>query len=244
MSCLRKNSVARADGETSGRMTWHRNHSSLLAPRGTWGLSPPVVGCRRTGGVPHEPAHEAQERPAGRAEGKGGRCRGSGRARRCCAPGGAIAPGPPTVRRPGGRSGRGRGRPLPPCMGIASGRVAFGGTAQPPGRIRCLLCGHQVPREQRPVSAGHSHHSGTRSAGGTREPVLRGGTGWLHVMTTQTASRRAPAGTARPPIGSPQPAGERVLIAQDVVETLLSRADLLSQLLRIGYARGPQGQEA
>ena len=45
-------------------------------------------------------------------------------------------------------------------------------------------------------------------------------------------------------IGSPQPAGERVLIAQDVVETLLCRADLLSQLLRIGYARGPQGQEA
>ncbi|CAM5711479.1 hypothetical protein AQI96_26350 [Streptomyces canus] len=45
------------------------------------------------------------------------------------------------------------------------------------------------------------------------------------------------------PIGSLQPAVERVHARQEVVEPLLRRADLLSQLLRIGYALGPQGQE-
>lgn len=45
------------------------------------------------------------------------------------------------------------------------------------------------------------------------------------------------------PVGSLQPAVERVHVRQEVVEPLLRRADLLSQLLRIGYARGPQGQE-
>jgi hypothetical protein len=45
------------------------------------------------------------------------------------------------------------------------------------------------------------------------------------------------------PIGSLRPAGERVHITQEVVEPLLRRADLLAQLLRIGYARDPQGQE-
>jgi hypothetical protein len=45
------------------------------------------------------------------------------------------------------------------------------------------------------------------------------------------------------PIGSLQSAAERVHVRQEVVEPLLRRADLLSQLLRIGYARGPQGQE-
>ncbi|MDQ0605017.1 hypothetical protein QF037_009362 [Streptomyces canus] len=44
-------------------------------------------------------------------------------------------------------------------------------------------------------------------------------------------------------IGCLQPAGERVHVTQEVVEPLLRRADLLSQLLRIGYARDPQGQE-
>ena len=43
---------------------------------------------------------------------------------------------------------------------------------------------------------------------------------------------------------SPQPAGERVRVMPEVVEPLLRRADLLSQLLRIGYAHDPQGQKA
>jgi plasmid replication initiation protein len=43
--------------------------------------------------------------------------------------------------------------------------------------------------------------------------------------------------------GTWQPAGDHVHVRQDVVETLLRRADLVSQLLRIGYARDPQGQE-
>lgn len=54
-------------------------------------------------------------------------------------------------------------------------------------------------------------------------------------------ARSRPYGEAPP--GSPQPAGEPVHITQEVVEPLLRRADLLRQLLRIGYARGPQGQE-
>ncbi|MGP4090009.1 hypothetical protein [Streptomyces sp. KR55] len=41
-------------------------------------------------------------------------------------------------------------------------------------------------------------------------------------------------------MGSPQSAGEPVYVRGDVVEPLLRRADLLSQLLRIGYARGQQ----
>jgi len=45
------------------------------------------------------------------------------------------------------------------------------------------------------------------------------------------------------PLGSLECAVERVRVRQEVVEPLLRRADLLSQLLRIGYARGPQGQE-
>ena len=45
------------------------------------------------------------------------------------------------------------------------------------------------------------------------------------------------------PFGRLQSAVERVDVKQEVVEPLLRRADLLSQLLRIGYARGPQGQE-
>ncbi|WSQ12869.1 hypothetical protein OG604_36705 [Streptomyces sp. NBC_01231] len=36
------------------------------------------------------------------------------------------------------------------------------------------------------------------------------------------------------PIGSLQPAAERVHLTQEVVEPLLRRADLLAQLLRIG----------
>ncbi|MDH6436559.1 hypothetical protein M2158_005099 [Streptomyces sp. SAI-144] len=45
------------------------------------------------------------------------------------------------------------------------------------------------------------------------------------------------------PIGSLQSAAERVHVRQEVVEPLLRRADLLSQLLRLGYAGGPRGQE-
>ncbi|WP_406155006.1 hypothetical protein OG806_02520 [Streptomyces sp. NBC_00882] len=45
------------------------------------------------------------------------------------------------------------------------------------------------------------------------------------------------------PIGSLQSAVERVDVRQEVVEPLLRRADVLSQLLRIGYAHGLQGQE-
>lgn len=45
------------------------------------------------------------------------------------------------------------------------------------------------------------------------------------------------------PIGSLESAVERVHVRQEVVEPLLRRADLLSQLLRIGYVRGPQGHE-
>ncbi|PAZ17339.1 hypothetical protein CLM62_02875 [Streptomyces sp. SA15] len=37
-------------------------------------------------------------------------------------------------------------------------------------------------------------------------------------------------------IGSMQPAGQRAYVLNDVVEPLLHRADLLSQLLRIGHA--------
>ena len=46
-----------------------------------------------------------------------------------------------------------------------------------------------------------------------------------------------------PPIGSLRPAGERVHITQEVVESLLHHVDLLAQLLRMGYARDPQEQE-
>jgi hypothetical protein len=59
----------------------------------------------------------------------------------------------------------------------------------------------------------------------------------------QTASQRAPVGTARLPSGACSLLGERVRVTYEVVETLLRRADLLSQLLRIGFARDPQGQE-
>jgi hypothetical protein len=41
-----------------------------------------------------------------------------------------------------------------------------------------------------------------------------------------------------------QSAGESVDVMGEVVEPLLRRADLLSHLLRIGYARDPQKQEA
>lgn len=39
-----------------------------------------------------------------------------------------------------------------------------------------------------------------------------------------------------PAIGSMQPAGQPAYVLDDVVEPLLRRADLLSQLLRIGHA--------
>lgn len=45
------------------------------------------------------------------------------------------------------------------------------------------------------------------------------------------------------PFGSLEIAVERVHVRQEVVEPLLRRADLLSQLLRIGYVGGPRGQE-
>jgi hypothetical protein len=45
------------------------------------------------------------------------------------------------------------------------------------------------------------------------------------------------------PFGRLESAVERVHVRQEVVEPLLRRADLLSQLLRIGYVRGPQEQE-
>ncbi|AVH54843.1 hypothetical protein C4B68_02425 [Streptomyces dengpaensis] len=45
-------------------------------------------------------------------------------------------------------------------------------------------------------------------------------------------------------VGSVQPAGERIQVRYDVVDPLLRRADLLSQLLRIGYARDAPEQEA
>ncbi|GAB2971851.1 hypothetical protein GCM10023080_039740 [Streptomyces pseudoechinosporeus] len=45
-------------------------------------------------------------------------------------------------------------------------------------------------------------------------------------------------------VGSLQSAAERVSVVGEVVELLLSRADLVSQLLVIGYARDPQEQGA
>lgn len=42
--------------------------------------------------------------------------------------------------------------------------------------------------------------------------------------------------------GSPQPAAERVHVTLEVVEPLLRRADLLSQLLWIGYGRDSRSQ--
>ncbi|MEU1194079.1 FCD domain-containing protein [Streptomyces sp. NPDC005859] len=45
------------------------------------------------------------------------------------------------------------------------------------------------------------------------------------------------------PAGGLQSARERVHVTREVVEPLLRRSDLLSQLLRIGYARDPRGQE-
>ncbi len=53
-------------------------------------------------------------------------------------------------------------------------------------------------------------------------------------------SRRRGGGASA---GSPQPAGQRIHVMPEVVEPLLRRADLLSQLLWIGYAGDPQGQK-
>ncbi|MFI1358076.1 hypothetical protein ACH4TV_31500 [Streptomyces sp. NPDC020898] len=44
-------------------------------------------------------------------------------------------------------------------------------------------------------------------------------------------------------IESLQTAGQRVHVRQEVVEPLLRRADLLSQLLWVGYARDQQERE-
>ncbi|WP_327698962.1 hypothetical protein [Streptomyces sp. NBC_00459] len=62
-------------------------------------------------------------------------------------------------------------------------------------------------------------------------------------MTVQTVSLRTPAGTARLRPRACRPLGNVYNVTQDVVEPLLRRADLLSQILRLGYACDLRGQE-